>query len=39
MFACTDFTLFSISAGMATLPSGARAVFRLLLKLPTGCRA
>ena len=39
MFASTDFTLFSISAGQAPLPAGARALFRLLLKLPTGCRA
>jgi hypothetical protein len=29
----------SFFAAGATLPEGARAQFRLLLKLPTGCRA
>lgn len=29
----------SFPAAGATLPEGSRAQFRLLLKLPTGCRA
>lgn len=33
-----NFSSFIIRQG-STLPAGARAVFRLLLKLPIGCRA
>jgi hypothetical protein len=39
MFASTDFTLFSFPAESILRAFGARARFRLLLKLAIGCRA
>jgi hypothetical protein len=39
MFACTQFTPFSIFARLASMSAGASALGRLLLLLPTGCRA
>jgi hypothetical protein len=38
MLASPDFTLSFACTGWS-LPGGARAQFRLLLKLPIGCRA